>query len=243
MSTVIRTLQVPYGAFELKATYQRNMMFANLVVILAVFTIVATFWVPGDVPARPPVDKERLLRPLPPIPIRGRIRPVPAQPQVGIRPPSNVRSDAGTFVPVPDELAPVDQLVEIEYVSSDPIGGNTDGGPQVWGGTSDGVPDYDYIPARGEFRIVEKLPLVIELKQPIYPRLAKQAGIEGVVLLSVLVLNDGTVGRAVTEKSSGTVALDEAAVRAAYDNIFSPAIQSGRPVTCWVSYKVEFVIE
>ena len=44
-------------------------------------------------------------------------------------------------------------------------------------------------------------------------------------------------------KSSGTPALDEAAVAVAHKCKFKPAIQNGRPVAMWVTYKVDFILE
>jgi TonB family protein len=49
---------------------------------------------------------------------------------------------------------------------------------------------------------------------------------------------------AVVGKSSGNTALDEAAVEAAKQNIFTPAIApGGKPVRVWVMYPVVFKIK
>jgi TonB family protein len=58
-----------------------------------------------------------------------------------------------------------------------------------------------------------------------------------------LVDKDGNVRDALVLKSSGTASLDEAAVEASYDCKFKPGIQNGRPVACWVTYRVEFVLD
>ena len=54
---------------------------------------------------------------------------------------------------------------------------------------------------------------------------------------------DGTVRQAMVGKSSGTQALDEAAVAVAPKNKFKPGIQNGRPVACWATYRVDFNLE
>ncbi len=69
------------------------------------------------------------------------------------------------------------------------------------------------------------------------------AGIEGKVVVLVLVGQNGNVIDSRVARSSGTESLDEAALEWAYRNKFSPAIQNGRPVAVWATYEVEFVLE
>ena len=83
---------------------------------------------------------------------------------------------------------------------------------------------------------------MIHYEEPSYPRLAEQAGLEGVVWLEVLVGKRGGVKEAAVFKSSGTPALDDAALKAAPKCRFSPALQNGEPVCVWVTYKVEFTL-
>ena len=99
------------------------------------------------------------------------------------------------------------------------------------------------MPAPDEFVPVEIYPEMIFQQAPEYPRLAKQAGITGVVWVRALVDKEGNVRNSMVHKSSGTASLDEAAVAAAYKNKFKPGIQNGRPVNCWVSYKVVFELD
>jgi len=86
-------------------------------------------------------------------------------------------------------------------------------------------------------------PEMIYQERPEYPRLAKSAGLTGTVWVKVLVDKDGTVRQAMVGKSSGTQALDEAAVAVAPKNKFKPGIQNGRPVACWATYRVDFNLE
>ncbi len=86
-------------------------------------------------------------------------------------------------------------------------------------------------------------PRFIEKVKPIYPRLAQEAGIEGVVVLTVLVETDGVVSFVMIEKSSGTNAgLDEAAVAAAWKSTFTPATQCGRPIRMVFTFDYRFRI-
>ena len=104
------------------------------------------------------------------------------------------------------------------------------------------IKEDDYLPAQGEFVAAEIQPEMIKEVTPDYPRLARQASLEGKVFVTALVDKEGNVRDAKIAKSSGTPSLDEAALKAALLNKFKPAIQNGRPVACWVTYKVDFVL-
>jgi TonB family protein len=72
--------------------------------------------------------------------------------------------------------------------------------------------------------------------------MARQAGLEGVVTVRVLVLEDGSVKDAIVQKSSGVSSLDDAALAASFGCKFKPAIQNKRPVKVWVSFPYEFLL-
>jgi TonB family protein len=75
---------------------------------------------------------------------------------------------------------------------------------------------------------------------PSYPRSARLAGVEGVSLLKVEVLTDGTVGRILIEKSSGNLDLDRAAKAAVSQWQFAPARQGEKRIKAWVMIPVRF---
>ena len=79
--------------------------------------------------------------------------------------------------------------------------------------------------------------------KPIYPRLAKLSGLEGVVSVQAYVGIDGNVIKAQVGVSAGSDVLDEAAVEAAYKNKFEPAVFDGQPVAVWVTYQVRFTLD
>jgi TonB family protein len=87
---------------------------------------------------------------------------------------------------------------------------------------------------------VEHIAEMIYYEEPQYPRLAEQAGLEGLVWIKALVNRRGSVVDAVIYKSSGTPSLDEAARYAAQECLFKPGIQNGHPICMWVVYKVVF---
>jgi protein TonB len=77
---------------------------------------------------------------------------------------------------------------------------------------------------------------------PRYPADARQRGLEGVVVLSVLVRSDGRVEEARVAASSGAAVLDEVALEAVRKWTFVPARQGGRPVESVVEVPVKFAL-
>lgn len=76
--------------------------------------------------------------------------------------------------------------------------------------------------------------------KPDYPMIARRNGFEGVVLLRVFVLEDGTVGRIDLEKSSGYEMLDKSALDGVKDWIFIPGKRNGTPISSWVTVPIRF---
>jgi TonB family protein len=75
---------------------------------------------------------------------------------------------------------------------------------------------------------------------PVYPLPARQRGYAGVVMLSVEVLADGSVGRLEMKKTSGYDLLDKSARVTVKGWKFSPAKRMGTPFTMWVDVPVKF---
>lgn len=241
---VSSSLYRPYGAFELKATYQRNFMIGNLVTVSLILVLMTAFWLPGLLSD----DKTDVLAireiisisvdPQPPLTIirensewKSKIKPA-------------VIPDGAIPKPLPDDqISDEDDIIipsreELIEIIDGKYGGFEDGSGVGYELGTGG--DVDYIPRHDEFIMIEKLPQIIKQAKPEYPRLTRLAGIEGDVSIKVLIGKDGKVLDAVIAVSSGTQALDKATIKAAFKSVYSPGIQSGRPVNVWVSYKVEF---
>lgn len=101
---------------------------------------------------------------------------------------------------------------------------------------------HDPVPASMDYVPVEKQPEMIYQAQPAYPRDARDRNASGSVWVKVLVSMYGTVEQVMIGTSSGDKYLDNAAMLAAYRSKFKPAIQKGRAVAIWVTYKIEFKI-
>jgi len=75
---------------------------------------------------------------------------------------------------------------------------------------------------------------------PRYPEFAKRRGYEGKTLLSVEVLEDGTVGKIKVAESSGFDILDRAALRSVRKWRFYPGTRNGTKIRQWVMVPVRF---
>ena len=93
-----------------------------------------------------------------------------------------------------------------------------------------------------KFVIYEVDPFAIKRAPLEYPVFAKNAGIEGDVILQVEVFIDGSVGAIDVLKSlmDGPGGLDEAAKKSVKQWEFSPAKSGGKPIACWVTFPVSF---
>jgi len=79
---------------------------------------------------------------------------------------------------------------------------------------------------------------------PPYPLLARRMGAEGVVVLRILVHEDGSVKEVKVRQSSGFKILDESALRTVRDRWhFLPARLNDKPVTSWVEVPIRFVLK
>jgi len=83
-------------------------------------------------------------------------------------------------------------------------------------------------------------PVPIGSISPIYPEIAQEAGIEGIVIVQVFVDKKGRVKEAIILKGIPNTGLDEAAVEAIRAVRFKPAKQRELAVGVWISIPVNF---
>lgn len=91
-----------------------------------------------------------------------------------------------------------------------------------------------------EFITVDEKPRVLQDKQPVYPQSAIDAGVEGTVVVTVIIGTDGKVTRAEIFRS--VPQLDNAALVAARGKVFSPGLVNGSPVRTRMNIPIEFVL-
>jgi protein TonB len=91
-----------------------------------------------------------------------------------------------------------------------------------------------------EFYAFDEPPVMLKFVNPKYPDLARQAGIEGTVLLNVLVGTDGKVLQVSVIQSDVTPAMEKAASEAAKQFLFKPAKQRTVAVKARVAIPIRF---
>lgn len=161
----------------------------------------------------------------------------PAVPQMAIAqavaPPA-----IGIPEPVKDEIAPQQTIATQEEIQ-EALAPITATDLDLSGGDSLVVDiDVDTSPAPDEFVAVDEEPVRLRIDPPVYPDVARSAGIEGTVLVRVLVDKEGKVKDVIVIEPIPL--LEEAAVKCARTAVFRPAISQGRPVEVWVVMPVTF---
>jgi protein TonB len=235
-----QTLAVPvqYGATELKTVAQKYMMLGLLAGILICFSAVGTYhlavWLNED---EEPVHMVRIMKYTdlgPPPSLTNQ-----AAPAVAVSGPA-VRPSIGVPVPVPDAEVSPEQTIASQTELSNAPAPATDASSSGAGAAqieqdlniSDDVAPPDFVP-------YEKEPTVIKRVEPKYPDLALRAGLEGNVFVKVWVDKEGKVRKVVLLKSDAPI-FEDAAIGAAKQWVFTPAVMQKGPVSVWVSIPFRF---
>jgi len=91
-----------------------------------------------------------------------------------------------------------------------------------------------------EFVTVNEKPVIVRDAQPIYPQNAINAGIEGTVVVTIVVDKNGLVTDATI--FSSIPQLDNAALQAARGKVFTPGKIAGSPVNTKMNIPISFVL-
>ena len=83
-------------------------------------------------------------------------------------------------------------------------------------------------------------PVAMTPIRPIYPEIAQEAGIEGVIVVQAFIDEKGRVKETLILKGVPNTGLDEAAMNAIRKTRFKPAKQRERSVGVWISIPVNF---
>ncbi len=258
MTTIAATnpaAAVQYGAAAFKKIIELNTRKAfyttmALLLLLALFNftypLIESWLFPPPNVVKVKLAKVDLLA-LPPPPSSAEAPPPP--PPTAVPPASGPAARAGTPVAVPDamiaedvkDFANIDEINRASAVGgdgvdfggfSDNIGVNTDINIK----TREADPDID------EFVAVEKEPDFdyADLQRRVkYPDMARRNGIEGTVFVGALVGKDGRVEKTQIISSDNEI-LNNAAIAAVKETVFTPAIQNGNPVRLWVRIPIAF---
>jgi TonB family protein len=241
-----------YGAAELKVYINKNTIRAFLItfgltillLLIYVFTVESSSGAKAA-PKMAPLAKVRLDN-LAELTDETMVAPPPVQQIVNTGPAAR----AGNPIPVPDAqiTAEMKDFATIDVMSrASSVGGE---GIDLGGFASTINPNEKVVvqtrveePAPDAFIPVEKEPGVdlVKLQKIIkYPELARRAGVEGKVIIRVLVDEKGKARRQLIEFSDNEL-LNQAAMDAVNEyGAFTPAIQNAQPIMCWVSIPIQF---
>ncbi len=136
--------------------------------------------------------------------------------------------------PVRDDLAVEETIASTEDIAA--MSNNTTA--TALGATDSLVVSGDGLPGPEDYVAYEKEPELVSMQETQYPDIAKEAGVEGEVLVRVLVGEDGFVKDMIIIKS--VPMLDDAAATAAQTAVFKPALQKDKPVAVWMVIPIQF---
>jgi TonB family protein len=149
------------------------------------------------------------------------------------------------FVPddpyIPPEVPDLAQTPPYGEITPDPDA--PDGPPPDTGFNPFEVPPLPPPPQPDYVCLPEIPPRVIHAEPAVYPEIALSGNATGWVKVCVTVSEDGRVIRAAIYESSATQALEDAALAAAGQYLFTPAMQRDRPVRCQVVIQFNFGLE
>ena len=139
----------------------------------------------------------------------------------------NTPPPARPSIPVPSDDEDIDDDITLDELDFDDFS-NMDAPPPPPSGPKVAFIPYDLAP-RPKSAI-----------RPIYPEIAQEAGIEGVVVVQAFIDEKGRVKETIILKGVPNTGLDEAAMEAIRKTKFQPAEQRERPVAVWISIPVNF---
>ena len=224
---------MPYGAPELMEVARRYMFRATMAGIGSIVGVFVLMFVVNLIIAQQqraiPVVQMQVSDLAAPPPLTQDTPPPQVQVAPAIAPPA-----AAIPVPVPDAEAPKEQtIMSQEEIATATPGVSEDAGSQIVV-----APSEDELPRFGDYVYVEELPEAITRVTPVYPDLAREAGVDGTVMVQALVGKDGKVKDVRVVKSIPM--LDENAKAAVRQWVFKPALSNNKPVAVWVGVPVKF---
>lgn len=244
MTELAEKARLLYGAAELKEVKQKYMVYALIIASLIEFGGIGIYWASTMLgKEEAPVRTVRILKYSelgPPPSIQGASAAV--APSVSAAAPM-AKPSVGIPVPVPDaEVSPEQNFASQTEMSavSGPVGEGAGAGSgavieqdvQVENIDEEEAPPPDFVP-------FEKEPQVIKRVEPVYPELARKAGLEGTVWVKLWVDKEGKVKDVVILKSASEI-FNQPAIDAAKQWIFTPAMMKTGPVSVWISLSFNF---
>jgi protein TonB len=227
---------MPYGAPELLEVAKKYLTKAVTVAVSGLLVIFVLLFGLGFYLAHLPHETSTIVVPYrelaAPPPLTDAAPPPKVQIETQVAPPA-----ASVPVPVPDAEAPAEQKIasQEELSQASPGFSNEGNGDNIVV-----APPSDELPKFGDYVYVEELPEAVTKVTPIYPDIARDAGVDGQVLVQALVGKDGRVKDVRVVAGKSIPMLDQAALTAVRQWIFKPALSNNKPVAVWVAVPVKF---
>ena len=142
----------------------------------------------------------------------------------------NIPPPARPSIPVPSDDEDIAEDLTLDELDFDDFS-NLDAPPPPPSG-----PKVVFIP-------YDDPPVAMTPIKPVYPEIAQEAGIEGVVVVQAFIDAKGRVKETLILKGVPNTGLDEAAMEAIRKTRFRPAKQRERAVGVWISIPVNFKLK
>jgi protein TonB len=224
---------MPYGAPELKEVAKKYMLRAIAIASAAAILVYLLGLGTTFILAHRPHETSVIIVPYRELQAPPPLTDKPPPPKVEVTQPV-APPTAAAPVPVPDAEAPPEQkIASQEDLAQSTPGVSSDGDQQI-----QVAPPSDDEPAFGTYVYAEELPEVITKVNPVYTEMAREANVDGTVMIQALVGKDGKVHDVRVVKSIPL--LDKAADDAVRQWIFKPALANNKPVAVWVGVPVRF---
>ncbi|MCX7606240.1 MAG: TonB family protein [Bacteroidia bacterium] len=247
-----------YGAYFLRTRYVKHTTRALIIAVSAVGLAIAVPFIKAYIEAKleglnrskkktvitelmepPPIDKKN--EPPPPPPEQP--PPPPQRAQIKFVPPQVVKEEEAKKE---ETIANIDTLMKVDPGTKD-VEGDPNAIPDIGEGDGAGNQPVEVAeekdPDPTAFVAVEKEPQptnIDDIKRRIgYPPLAKEAGIQGKVIVRVLVGKNGKYEKHLVLKSPHKI-LTEAVEKELPNLEFTPGIQAGKPIKVWVTIPFDF---
>jgi protein TonB len=225
---------MPYGAPELLEAAKRHMSRALGVSIAGLAVLLVLLFGVSYYLAHQPHETSNIVVPYRELAAPPPLTDAPPPPKVAVTAPVAPPA-AAVPVPVPDAEAPQEQKIASQSELSNAPSTGTEA-------TGDNIvvapPSEEELPKFGEYVYVEELPEAVTRVPPVYPDIAREAGVDGTVQVQALVGKDGHVKDVRVMKSIPM--LDAAATSAVKQWVFKPALSNNKPVAVWVAVPVKF---
>jgi periplasmic protein TonB len=180
---------------------------------------------------------------MPPPPMQQPQTPPPALPAKPKQAP-----DVGTVKP--SKEVPPQQTIATQEKLKEAIVDNVTTGKDTTGdvaaiqpmrGTGNSEAVIETEPNPDEFIAVEKNPEFVTRIMPTYPEMARRAGMEGRVVLKVLIDKTGKPTKfIIVARKPDTDIFDAAATASVMNSTYTPAMQNGKPVGVWLVVPMTF---